>query len=277
MLLPRASQKEGRPGIVLLESLVEEMGEQDLSPDNLDAPMCSRLSLDPAPGGVHPLSFLVAAHRRCLDEVRDARSDEVKESLKTVSKLIVRYAASLLGTPDMFGDSFGDSPQVLRDLLMDSSPASPGVGGSATTVPTKGFLLGVLNELHNEETLQEVVSPIFDAAIGALRQQLGQPAAIDEAKMAATRVLLSLFPHKPTAAAFCTRNDIFLPAPSNPPPVIMLFNPRTGPALEHNTALGMVTPRLRFLSPRFRFCSAFWSHAHPLICLLFPAQYLLPF
>mmetsp|Transcript_106145 Transcript_106145/g.307107 ORF Transcript_106145/g.307107 Transcript_106145/m.307107 type:complete len:431 (-) Transcript_106145:1336-2628(-) len=116
--------------------------------------------------------------------------------------------------------------------------------------PSQGFMSQVLAEAAEQETLTEVVSPLFDAAVQALKPPaqplpLGQPPEdIGERHFGAARALVALFKEKPVTSAFSQRHDFFLPAEAAAPPPQLFFmpppSPRSGPAVEANTALGAV-------------------------------------
>jgi len=116
--------------------------------------------------------------------------------------------------------------------------------------PSQGFMSQVLAEAAEQETLTEVVSPLLDAAVQALKPPaqplpLGQPPEdIGERHFGAARALVALFKEKPVTSAFSQRHDFFLPAEAAAPPPQLFFmpppSPRSGPAVEANTALGAV-------------------------------------
>ena len=137
------------------------------------------------------------SQRRCVDEDRGSKHDAVKEELKSAAQLIVRYAATLLTVPDMFGDSTTDSNRVLCDAVIGMSP-----GGLRTSNPlpavSAAFLSQLLAEIDQQESIAVVVAPIFDGAVDCFRNP---PTPGTEAPLIGARALLSLFGHKPTVTS----------------------------------------------------------------------------
>jgi len=244
-------KREARAQIIYLDELGADMGECDLNHENMDAPLCAYLSMSPNPEGLHPLTYLIQAHARCVSEMRSARIESVKASLRDAATLLCRYAASLLVMPDMFGDASSNGNQVLckevmrYDGTVGATMFTPGMGGIS-----QAFLTQLLLEVDDQDGLEQVTGPLFDAGNASLQQinpQAGLQAAFNpaasfarlgEVQLHTTRAFAQLLSHKPTALLFCSRKNFLLPPTALGGAVPILQH--GGRQVEQGTALGLI-------------------------------------
>lgn len=228
----------------------DDAPDGDLDATNLDALLCTRLSMDPPPDGQHPVLYLVAAHRRCTEELRSTRHDVVKQALTGAAQQVINYTATMLTEPEpMFGDASANAVNVFRQALLgggsDANSASVlgggGGGGRAQVAPQ--FLTPLLNEAVARDALPHVAGALLDGIADLLRQRSPD----GEAEFQGLLLLGTLLQHKSTAQLFVQRGDFLLPreaitAAAQPtPPPAMFFQmqlPRAGALVEVNTVLG---------------------------------------
>ena len=179
----------------------------------------------------------------CEIEARSARYREIKTAMAAALDVVGNYASLLLTVEDFVPDLEIKSTAVLAEALLASDQIS--VGSRSSTVAVRpAFLAQVLQKVQNEDdSLELVVSPLFDAALERLRPI---PPKIDANTMASMKALITVLAHKATAASFVSRGDFLVSNEPPPPPVAHFFaqfqppSGRTGRSLETNTALGLV-------------------------------------